>query len=112
MCGAPGVLPWPRQAGGVAVWGTEGGGREGGYRGGVGGEAFDGPGAVGWSPVGTAIRRGSDLWPGVPMGWKATEREGGGARAYLQSVVTNVDARGEEGVGRRLEPDSMRKGLM
>ena len=97
MCGAPGVLPWPRQAGGVAVWGTEGGGREGGYRGGVGGEAFDGPGAVGWSPVGTAIRRGSNLWPGVPMGWKATEREGGGARAYLQSVVTNVDARGGRG---------------
>ena len=25
MCGAPGVLPWPRQAGGVAVWGPEGG---------------------------------------------------------------------------------------
>ena len=59
MCGALGVLPWPRQAGGVAVWGTEGGGREGGYRGGAGGEALEGPGAVGWSPVGTAIRRGS-----------------------------------------------------
>lgn len=40
MCGALGVLPWPRQAGGVAVWGMEGGGREGGYRGGAGGEAL------------------------------------------------------------------------
>jgi hypothetical protein len=46
MCGASGVLPWPLQAGGVAVWGMEGGGREGGYRGGAGGEALDGPGAV------------------------------------------------------------------
>ena len=59
MCGASGVLPWPLQAGGVAVWGMEGGGREGGYRGGAGGEALDGPGAVGWSPVGTAMLRGS-----------------------------------------------------
>ena len=83
-----------------AAWrfgGTEGGGREGDYLGGEGGEAFDGPEAVGWSPVGTAIRRGSKLWPGVPMGWKATGREGGGARPYLQSVVTNVDGRGGGG---------------
>ena len=46
------------------------------------------------------------------MGWKATGREGGGARAHLQSVVTNVDGRGEGGVGRRLEPASTRKGLL
>ena len=33
--------------------------RAAGEEGGAGGEAFDGPGAVGWSPVGTAMLRGS-----------------------------------------------------
>ena len=58
MCGAPWVLPWPRQAGGVPVWGTEGGRGGGGWCGGVGREARDGPGAVGWSPVGTPMLTG------------------------------------------------------
>ena len=52
MCGAPGVLPWPRQAGGVAVWGPEGG--EGGEA-----SAVEGPRGAG-RPWGGGMVTGGD----------------------------------------------------
>ena len=57
MCGAPWVLPWPRQAGGVAVWGPEGG---------EGGEASAGEGPRG---RGTALGR----WDGHRWGRRCPE---------------------------------------
>ena len=107
MCGAPGVLPWPRQAGGVAVWGPEGG---------EGGEASAGEGPRGAGrPWGGGMVTGGDAdaqrqltMAGGAMGWEAAGREGGGAGAYLQSIVTNVAQRPVKDVGRRLEPAGTR----
>ena len=98
MCGASGVLPWPLQAGGVTVWGMEGGGREGGYRGGAGGEALDGPGAVrGMVGGGDGNAQGQLTMVGGAYGLESNRSGRRWGPGVPSKCCHNVDARGEGG---------------
>ena len=88
--------------------GPGGGEREGEASAGEGPRGAGRPWGGGMVTGGDADAQRQLTMAGGAMGWEAAGREGGGAGAYLQSIVTDVAQRPVKDVGRRLEPASTR----